>query len=109
MDSMDGLVGAIASFKGQALTLSLGNAATRRPCAGCFDAWHSYRLCQCFDAWHSYRLCQCLDAWHSYRLCQCFDAWHCHRLCQCFDAWPPPVPRRLGEEAQEKNRSHRCH
>ena len=50
MDSMDGLVGAIASFKGQALTLSLGNAATRRPCAGCFDAWHSYRLCQCFDA-----------------------------------------------------------
>ena len=78
MDSMDGLVGAIASFKGQALTLSLGNAATRRPCAGCFDAWHSYRLCQCFDAWPGY---------------------------PCFK----PVPRRLGEEAQEKNRSHRCH
>ena len=89
MDSMDGLVGAIASFKGQALTLSLGNAAPRRPCAGCFDAWHSYRLCQCFDAWHSYRLCQCFDAWPSYPCCK-------------------PVPRRLGEEAQEENIFHRC-
>ena len=86
MDSMDGLVGAIASFKGQALTLSLGNAATRRPCAGCFDAWHSYRLCQCFDAWHSYRLCQCFDAWPSYP---------CGKQ----------VPRRLGEESQERSRS----
>ena len=77
MDSMDGLVGAIASFKGQALTLSLGNAATRRQCAG---------LCRCFDAWHSYRLCQCFDAWPSYPCCK-------------------QVPRRLGEESQERSRS----